>query len=175
MEPCAGDGAIISLVPDVDWFAFDIRPETRLALEALNPMYVGIGDALQVSWPQVDVMLTNPPFNLAVEFITKGLAVADHTVCLLRLNFLGGAERCEWLQRTRPDVWVLPQRPSFANKCRGGCKLLLPPDVFQCPCGAKATPQTDSTEYAWFHWHAQSSGIIRVLNLTPLEERRRVA
>jgi hypothetical protein len=75
--------------------------------------------------------------------------MSEHVIMLLRLNFLASEERSEFMQRTRPDVYVLPNRPSFV-----------------------LAGKTDSIEYAWFHWHKNSTGIVRVLPTTPIEERR---
>jgi hypothetical protein len=57
-----------------------------------------------------------------------------------------------------PDVFVLPNRPSFRPSKRG---------IFT----------TDSIEYAWFMWGEEpgryrSEGRMSVLNTTPKEERR---
>ncbi len=190
LEPCAGDGSIVRAVqhwrPELYWHAHELRPECRADLEVLDATDVEIGDYLTTSIGTVDVAITNPPFVLAEPFARKMAREAPHALLLLRLNFLGGAGRNAWLRKTRPDVYVLPERPSFANKCRGlkhltqrgrakPCKALLGPFEFVCPCGAPASPQTDSVEYAWFHWHRESAGRLHVLSLTPPERRARHA
>lgn len=181
LEPCAGEGAIIRAVhrhdPAIRWHACDVRPECLEPLERLadDVIICDVLEAAVVPSRRYVVALSNPPFALAREFAIFGRAVANHCILLLRLNFLGGASRAAWLRSDPPDVYVLPQRPSFANKCatRGSDCGLLPPDVFECPCGAPAAPHTDSTEYAWFHWHDEARGIVRVLDLTPAAERSR--
>jgi hypothetical protein len=74
-------------------------------------------------------------------------------VLLLRLNFWGSAGRQGFLEQFPPDTYVLPNRPDF-----------------------KGQGKTDSPEYAWMIWppgkRRRSSGKIRVLDTTPLEERR---
>jgi hypothetical protein len=51
-----------------------------------------------------------------------------------------------------PDVYVLPNRPSY-----------------------EATGRTDSIEYAWMHWKKnikRDFATVRILAVTPLAERR---
>lgn len=152
LEPCAGDGAIIRAVngvrADVRWKACELR--TRRAA-ALRPFvdHVLVGDFLAFAAAFgarkiADVVITNPPYGLAVEFITACRRLAPRVLMLLRLNFLGSEDRWEfWRSAPMPDIWVLPNRP-----------------------------YADATEYAWFDWWAGATGRVRVLDLTPLEERR---
>jgi hypothetical protein len=87
-----------------------------------------------------DLIIANPPFSLAEEFLTCALRIraAAHdegrarrpTVAfLLRLNFMGAQKRYPfWSAAERPKLRVLSERPSFTD---GG---------------------TDMTDYAWFIW-----------------------
>jgi hypothetical protein len=95
-----------------------------------------------------DVAIGNPPFSKAAEFVRACRIQARTTVMLLPLNFLATEERCEFNRTYAPDVYVLPQRPSFTG--RG----------------------TAATDYAWFVWSQKprSQGIIRTLALTPSEQ-----
>ena len=99
------------------------------------------------------VVIGNPPFSLARRFIDVSRAAAENVFLLLRLNFLGSEERASFIRGATPDVYVLPNRPSFVKNGK-----------------------TDSIEYAWFHWHAHSGngdGRLYVLDTTPKEERKR--
>lgn len=73
-------------------------------------------------------------------------------VALERLNFLEGEARNAWLREQAPDVYVLPNRPSFTGD------------------------GTDSIAYAWFVWpagqHDRTSGRLEILPSTPAAERR---
>lgn len=76
-----------------------------------------------------DFIITNPPFSLAMPFLTKSLSEAPTVIYLLRLNFLGSQKRKAFWQAHRPShVMVLSKRPSFTGN------------------------GTDSIEYAWFAW-----------------------
>lgn len=82
--------------------------------------------------PTFDLIITNPPYIHAMEFIKKALewrrTPESVVAMLLRLNFLGSRRRAVWLREHIPAVYVTPHRPSFING------------------------KTDSTEYAWFIW-----------------------
>jgi hypothetical protein len=139
LEPAAGDGAIIRAIGERRWIAIEIREECRLALGGLlfdHPgSSVGIADFL--SEPvrnDYRVVITNPPYSLALEFIKRSFQVAPNAwiVMLLRLNFAASQKRAAFMRAFPPDVYVLPNRPSFTG-----------------------TGKTDATEYAWFIWPAE--------------------
>lgn len=97
---------------------------------------------LQVDWCEIqegldffehegeyDLIITNPPFSLAQEFIEHSMSMAPTVIMLLRLNFLGSQARHEFWKQFPPDgLIILSKRPSFTGK------------------------GTDSSDYAWFIW-----------------------
>ena len=114
-EPCKGDGRLY------DWFTN----------KGLATTYTEITEGLDFfDWDgKVDLILTNPPFSLAQEFITHSLEKADTVFMLLRLNFLGSIKRHDWWVKNSPSaLYVLSKRPSFTGS------------------------GTDATDYAWFVW-----------------------
>jgi len=149
VEPCCGSGQIVRCFPGRSWSTCDIRD-----VEPLSERHV-TGDFLQVTTAtdhSVTAVITNPPFSLAEEFIRHcdELYRSADLVFLLRLNFLGSAGRLKlWRDLGAPDVFVLPNRPSFTGW------------------------KTDSCEYAWFVFPTQARefGRIRVLDETPRCER----
>ncbi len=161
LEPAAGEGAIIRAVNehrrDVVWSAIDIR-ETAGALNPLGVVPL-VGDFLKMpsNGAQLyDVAISNPPYSDAFEFIETSLRMARHVLMLLRLNFLASERRAAAMRSWKPDVYVLPNRPSFV------------------PSGGKKGA-TDSTEYAWFHFKHNElirTGYLSVLATTPKEIRR---
>lgn len=84
----------------------------------------------------VDNIITNPPYNKAEEFLEKGLQLSNKKLALLlRLAFLEGAKRSNYIFNTNPPnrIWVFSERITFyrneiKNK-NGG-----------------------TTAYAWFVW-----------------------
>lgn len=157
LEPCAGEGAIIRAVEKLpsqaptQWEALEIRQRAVRHLDAIPSVVATQCNALELLQDpglHYVVAISNPPFSLAGEFISVCRERATHVVMLLRLNYLASEKRHALMTASRPDVYVLPNRPSFV----GGGK-------------------TDSIEYAWFHWHPKSSGKLQVLALTPATER----
>lgn len=79
-----------------------------------------------------DVIITNPPFSLAMEILEKSMKIVSEkgkVILLLRLGFLASDKRFDFMRGNPPtDMFVLHKRPSFTGK------------------------GTDSQEYGWFVW-----------------------
>lgn len=131
LEPSCGDGRIVEALLAAECpatlgvVAADIAPSYAPAFRAnfldLNPQ------------PLYDLVITNPPYSHAKEFVDQGklfLRPEGRLVLLLRINFLGSQKRANWWRKNKPTgIYMTPRRPSFT----GGSK-------------------TDATEYAWFQW-----------------------
>ncbi len=160
VEPGAGSGAIVRAVnahrADVTWTVVEKRGEEETGLRSLDRVFnVLIADFLGDSFVGGDgatVVIGNPPYNAAIDFITRCLALFPraHVAFLLRLNFAASGSRAALMRRCPPDVYVLPNRPSFRNG------------------------KTDATEYAWFVWppYMRTHGTFQVLATTPAAERK---
>jgi len=122
MEPCAGNLAIVKMLDGGKVHTMDINEDMSTDHH---------GDYLkQKGVPKVNTIITNPPFNIALEIIEKALKdVADggEVIMLLRLNFLGAQKRKKfWQSAPLKNIYVLTKRPCFING------------------------KSDSIEYAWF-------------------------
>lgn len=166
-EPGVGNGDIVRAVhtlrDDVQFVGIDKRNTKFIknAGIASNPLdEFLVGDLLKpdgrmktlLDGPQFDVAIGNPPYSLAPAFIDLSLKCAKVVAMLLRLNYLGSEKRNDFMRSLAPDVYVLPNRPSFIQD-----------------------GTTDSIEYAWFVWESaryRPSGLLRVLAPTPKEVRR---
>lgn len=121
LEPCRGlKRNIYDLVPsDFERYYCEIQ-------EGLNYLETDL------SGIHFDIIVTNPPFSLFEEFVTKARSeAADHGfVCfLMRINALGTKKREQFWADNPPDkIIVAVPRPDFSGG--GG----------------------DSCEYAWFCW-----------------------
>jgi hypothetical protein len=139
-EPCAGDGAILREIPKREFYYCELSE--------------GI-DYFKHPLPNVDLIITNPPYNLAEQFLRQSLKEARCVVYLLRINFLGSGKRKAFLTENRPThLYTLSERPSFVDVCEK-CKVKYQKaaKVKACPeCGGRVKPGTDATEYAWFAW-----------------------
>lgn len=133
LDPCAG-GDIKNKMSYADtikeWFepnvldTIDIREDSRADVKAdyLKEKYIGY-----------DVIITNPPFKLALEIIEKALKEVNedgYVIMLLRLNFLEGRGRRAFFKDNMPErIYVHHRRMSFTDN-----------------------GQTDSIAYAHFVW-----------------------
>lgn len=113
-EPCIGTGAISNL----------IKAKSKQWAEITSGR-----DYFKRPY-RADVIITNPPFSLAAEFLEKSLAEAKFVAYLLRVNFFGAQKRYPFWKRIGEPTHLFPLsvRPSFIKG------------------------RTDATEYAWFVW-----------------------
>lgn len=147
LEPCRGTGSIYDAVN---------LPEEQKHWAELTK---GV-DYLKTDFGEqsMDLIITNPPFSLTVEFMEKSfreLKPDGTLIYMQRVNFLGSLKRRGfWKEAGAPDkfITILP-RPRFAGK------------------------DQDSTEYAWFCYDRggrinAKEGISWLINEYIEEERR---
>ena len=155
-EPCRGEGHIYDLISVPNKYYCELS-------EGL--------DYLNTPMPKVDMVLTNPPFSLAEEFILKARTESDTVIILQRINFLGSQARKDfWIKNPPTHLFVLANRPKFIAKCpnkkldqdnkricvdKTSYQISTPPH--SCiSCGTSVTPASDATEYAWFCWDSKN-------------------
>lgn len=151
LDPCAGSGAILRAVrdeyPDALVSGYEIN-DALTALSHEHGLSVETRDALGLDpWRAADVILMNPPFALAEEFVRRALAEAQPTawvVALLRVNWIASIKRMAFHRAHPADLYILPRRPSFTGK------------------------GTDACEYAWFVWRRFAGGRWQILEI-PIE------
>ena len=158
LDPCGGHGSIIKALinykimkkinecKDCDWQidTVEIREEEEEILSTICRT-AKIGDFLKSDMGKYDLVISNPPYSLAQEFIDKGLECLNENgklVYLLRTNFLESKKRFQWWQDKLPSgIYVLHARPSFTG-----------------------SGKTDATSYAWFVWDKSSyKQVIKVI------------
>ena len=72
-----------------------------------------------VSKKKVDNLITNPPFNLALEFTKQATSLTMRKVALLmRIQFLEGKERGEFFKHTPPRESMSSAKESLVTKRR---------------------------------------------------------
>lgn len=114
LEPAVGDGAIVRAVDTwfekhkllpVEWTTIDIREEVAPSI---------IGPFQTEPRPGFDVIITNPPFSQADEFVRTALrSKARIMVMLLSSSWPGGAKRNTFVREHTPDQYLIPDRISF--------------------------------------------------------------
>jgi hypothetical protein len=150
VEPAVGSGNIVRAIGSdgYGWLTYDVREVQQVGEMHITRDFLSVA-ALNHN---VDAVVTNPPYCLAEEFVRHSRACFPRAelVFLLRLAFLASESRLAlWRDIGTPDVYVLPNRPSFTGH------------------------GTDSADYAWFKWPTEKrdAGVIRVLASTPKNER----
>lgn len=120
LEPCKGDGRILDYIPDnIVKYWCEIKEGK---------------DYLKTKFSDIDLIITNPPFSISLDFINKSLQEAKTVIYLHRLNWLGSQHRKQFWNKNTPDkIFVLSKRPQFRKELG-------------------LEKGTDSTEYAWFIW-----------------------
>lgn len=136
LEPSAGNGNIIKALRNRGYNnhidAVELREKERINLIGCADRVI-ISDFLtDTELGKYDVIIGNPPYSLALEFIDKSLSLLrpdGRLIFLLRTNFLESGKRFQWWQdNTLSGLFVLHKRPSFTGK------------------------GTDATSYSWFVW-----------------------
>lgn len=119
LDPCAGTGVWGKMARErwrnAQIVGFDIRPLSR-------PKYYdwwGRGDFLTIGeTPIFDVVIANPPFKFAEEFVHHSLnctVKGGHVLMLMKLSFLASVGRYALYKWDAPPktVYVCCDRPSF--------------------------------------------------------------
>lgn len=129
LEPCCGDGALATVLEEAGY--------SVIASDLYDRGFGSAGiDARTITTP-VDNVVTNPPFNIALDVIKTGLKISRRKVAmLLRLAFLESNARYTFFQNTPPTrVYIFSERLTLA-----------PADVVVKGGG--------TISYAWFIWEA---------------------
>jgi hypothetical protein len=157
LEPAVGDGAIVKAInaglEGITWTTNDLIQYPGFPLDLQNDFcnFPDL-DAFIQSAGKFTCIITNPPYTLAERFVLYSMMRANLIIMLLRLQWLSSENRAPLLRQYTPDVYVLPNRPSFE--------------------GYGSDPKTD---YGWFIWGGRPENepaTIHILNSTPLHERK---
>ena len=136
LEPSAGNGNVIQALRQKKVqgiiTALELRDEEIDSLTRISDKVI-IDNFLE--WEadkDYDVIIGNPPYTYAREFIEKCFKIANENtviIMLLRTAFLESKSRYEfWQQYPLSGLYTLSKRPSFTGK------------------------GSDATSYSWFIW-----------------------
>jgi hypothetical protein len=153
LDPGCGTGAILreigALFPENEILGLE-KDETRFrACEASTELPVAHGDFF-LHAEKHDVIISNPPYSHALEFVQHARTLAPIVVMLLRLPWIASQRRAEWHRENLSHIRILPKRPSFT-----------------------ADGKTDATEYAWFCWGVGDEGRYSILHIDPIDSKKR--
>ncbi|MEC7763367.1 MAG: hypothetical protein VX874_15805 [Pseudomonadota bacterium] len=142
-EPAANRGFMLRPIAEVT---------KRIIASDIHDYGIGlpVQDYLAGPEPDVDWTITNPPFNLAVDFIERALEQSRVGVAIFqRTAFLEGQERFETLFDRAPPAHVF----QFVERVPLHRGILRDPDetYFDERSGTHRKPSTMAS-YAWFVW-----------------------
>jgi hypothetical protein len=158
LEPCQGLGDIAAYVRDnTNNFTTITTNELYLCEDGHKLLFVPIfqddflleDTKLANTKGDYDLILCNPPYNKAMEFVLKGFEYAPIQWDFLRLNFLEGQKRYEELfsMGKLTDVYIFTYRVS-------------------CDKGYDREETANSVSYAWYRFDKNYSGSPRLHWLT---------
>ncbi len=148
LEPCAGNGNFIKVLRDKGYknmiVANELREEEHDSLIESGADIVIHNDFLHTELPNYEIktIITNPPFNLAIEFVQrcKELYPEAEIIMLLRTAFLESKSRYTFWQKNKVNkLYTLSSRPKFING------------------------KTDATSYSFFIWNSENEQEIKVI------------
>lgn len=98
LEPAGGGGHMVDALEDIFVFSniesIDIDPKREDIMKADF-----LSDNVSFTGKYYDLVITNPPFKLAKEFIDKSLEISKRYVMYyLKIQFLEGINRKEWFK-----------------------------------------------------------------------------
>lgn len=132
LEPCAGMHDISNYLRNKGYNVY-----TNEMYPVNGVVYDTVGDFLEENngLGMYDVLIVNPPYNKATEFILKGFEHAPIQWHFLRLSFLEGQKRFEELFNLGKlsDVYIFTYRVS-------------------CPKGTNREKTANSVAYCWYRW-----------------------
>jgi predicted RNA methylase len=153
LDPGCGTGAILREIgahyPENEVCGLEIDSGRFEACSASTDLPVLQGDFMNHS-DRWDLIVSNPPYSFAIEFVQHALSLAPVVAMLLRLPWLASQKRAQWHRENPAHVCVLPKRPSFT-----------------------VDGKTDATEYAWFIWGTDRAGTHTILDIDLEDTKKR--
>ncbi len=155
LDPGCGTGAILrtigAMFPENEVLGLEKDEARFLACEASTDLPVAHGDFFSHT-ERWDLIISNPPYSHALEFVQHAMTLAPVVCMLLRLPWIASQKRAAWHRENLSHIHVLPKRPSFT-----------------------ADGKTDATEYAWFIWGAGDAGAYDILEVDASDAKKRRA
>jgi SAM-dependent methyltransferase len=152
LDPGCGTGAILrelgAAFPENEILGLEKDRARFAAVEASTDLPVVQGDFF-LHHEHYDLIVSNPPYSHALEFVQHALMLAPVVCMLLRLPWIASQRRSEWHRENLCHINVLPRRPSFTGDGK-----------------------TDATEYAWFLWGTKEAGKYSILTVDASPRRR---
>jgi len=142
LEPCTGNGHIAKTLQELGYFYI----WTNDLIERDFPLFQSIDFLnMKLDVEKFDIVIMNPPFKLAKEFIIKALEYSDKVVVIARLDLLESKKRKEINNKYLEHVYVHTKRARFA---KGGIEELF--------------KKSTSMSTAWFVYNKNKVGLTQL-------------
>ena len=112
-EPCAGRGAIAR---ELRSLGHEVITHDLVAHAGADPGVISGRDFLMERRAAAPVIITNPPFKLADQFIRHGLHLGCRVIVLLRAMAIEGAGRADIIDRHLSAWWIGIDRPPAMHR-----------------------------------------------------------
>jgi hypothetical protein len=133
-EPAAGDGAIVRPLRAAGFKVI----ASDIADYGLAGCKTGVDYLTAKCPPEVEGIVTNPPYKLAMGFAEKALKEVPYLALLLRTNFLESTARLPFFRKHKPArIWISSRRLPMMHRF-----------------GWKGPTAPSNTCFAWFVWDA---------------------
>lgn len=159
LEPACGDGRIFNYVYAMYYTGIDIQQNLIEKVRLTYPTYnLYTHDFLTMDFGQTkyDLIMTNPPFSIAMDYLTKCLSLlteGGRCIMLLRINFLATKIRLDFNREHMPArIYLLAERPKFVKN------------------------SNDNADYAWIVWQEgwTEATVFSILSKTDLIKNTKI-
>lgn len=139
-EPCNGKGKVSSALASYGIQMTTNELFSEHGVSDYNEDFLNPNKNVASKW-DFDIIITNPPYKLATEFVLEGFKYAKEQYHLLRVNFLEGQARYDKLlsKGHLKNVYIFTKRIS-------------------CSKGVDEEPQANAVCYCWFHFDKDYEG-----------------
>lgn len=124
-EPCSGN---MDMSRVLEWHGYEVTStdirDTGQGIGGFD--FLNDDPAEKWGWiPDPDMIVMNPPFSLAAEFILKALTYTPRVACLMKIDYWNALGRLPLWQANMPKLFLpLTWRPAFLQKERGNSPLM---------------------------------------------------
>jgi len=124
-EPCSGD---LDMTRVLEWHEYEVTStELRETGQGINGIdFLSDDVQTKLGWePDPDMIVMNPPFSLAAEFIAKALTYTPNVACLVKIDYWNAISRLPLFENNRPHFFLpLTFRLAFLKAERGNSPLM---------------------------------------------------
>ncbi|HLP66037.1 MAG TPA: hypothetical protein VK181_00805 [Rhizobium sp.] len=124
-DPCCGD---MDMVRVLEWHGFEVTStDIRDTGQGIGEIdFLNDDVTTKLGWePRPDMIVMNPPFSMAAEFIEKALSYTPNVACLMKIDYWNAVSRLPlWRARQPAFFFPLTFRLAFLKDERGNSPLM---------------------------------------------------